>query len=591
MRKIFYIVTLSCACACSGFLDPYPSAIRSEEYILSNPQSMEGLVGQCYSNMTTTYQDNEGAYLDCATDNAVMTSRTNSMGRFAVGVVNPTNDIFQTYWTRDYNSLYNLNLFLKDDNGKKLRYLLDRDLDSLHVRRLVGEAYALRAWFEWDLLQKFGGKAGDGKLYGFPILLEPTKDYSADFKRNSYDDCVKQIIADCDSAYAYLDIAHRDYLVTNPAWLTEQGSVNFGRFDGISTIAMKALVYLTWASPRFNPEGDMERYLTAAQLAKQVMDLKMSTDNVTGGFSPSKKVDWLDPNNPEIIFGSRYSADNSIEKYFYPASFQGSGGMGATQSLVDAFGMADGYPIGQSPTYAYDPQNPYENRDPRLYSVIFYNGRTVKTGSSSKDFSFEMWENGGKDAAAAASANTLTNYYIKKFVYMGVNFSDSKVASMPHSKFYIRWADMVLCFAEAANQYGGPLAPVGGLNARDAIALLRSRTTYDGEAGIKNDPYLDIVALSGKKAFDEFLRNERRIETCFEGKWFFDLRRWSTTLGPLNVEITRPGITRKNDGTFHYEYGVHVENRTFESAYLPIPYSEMLNIPGLIQNEGWEDWQ
>ena len=84
---------------------------------------------------------------------------------------------------------------------------------------------------------------------------------------------------------------------------------------------------------------------------------------------------------------------------------------------------------------------------------------------------------------------------------------------------------MVLAFAEAANRVGGPNAPIDGLTAREAIAWLRSRTTYDGAEGIKSDPYLEQVSLAGKEAFDKFLRNERRIETCFEGTWFFDLRR------------------------------------------------------------------
>ena len=78
---------------------------------------------------------------------------------------------------------------------------------------MQGEAFALRACFEWDLLQKFGGKGTDGQMLGFPIITEV---YGAtdviNVARNTYDECVKQIIADCDSAWKYLPIAHRDYL-------------------------------------------------------------------------------------------------------------------------------------------------------------------------------------------------------------------------------------------------------------------------------------------------------------------------------------------------------------------------------------------
>lgn len=127
-----------------------------------------------------------------------------------------------------------------------------------------------------------------------------------------------------------------------------------------------------------------------------------------------------------------------MERAFYPGGFQGNGAMGATQELVDAFGMADGYPVGESPNYAYDPANPYLNRDPRFYSVIFYNGRSVVTGQTGKTYSFENWSNGGKDAAGTSSKNSLTNYHLKKFVYMGHNWSETSVNKMPHSKFFIR---------------------------------------------------------------------------------------------------------------------------------------------------------
>lgn len=47
-----------------------------------------------------------------------------------------------------------------------------------------------------------------------------------------------------------------------------------------------------------------------------------------------------------------------MERAFYPGGFQGNGAMGATQELVDAFGMADGYPVGESPTMPTIPRIP-----------------------------------------------------------------------------------------------------------------------------------------------------------------------------------------------------------------------------------------
>ena len=250
--------------SCNGFLDPYPSAIRDEEYVISSPTTMQGLIGECYEWISTNYNNNEGAYLDCMTDNAVRTSKTDVISRMAIGVNSPDNNPFQTYWTRDYQGIYNTNLFLKDGNGRKVRYMLDEHLNELLTDMLWGEAYALRAWFQWDLLQKFGGRGTNGELLGFPILTDPVKEWDEGFVRDSYDACVKQILADCDSAYKYLPIAHRDFLVGSPDELTVLGSRNWGRIDGISTVAIKALVYQTWASPRFNPDGDRSRGENAA---------------------------------------------------------------------------------------------------------------------------------------------------------------------------------------------------------------------------------------------------------------------------------------------------------------------------------------
>jgi hypothetical protein len=588
--------------SCNDFLDPYPNAIRSEAYIWTNQATVQGLIGQCYEYMSANYNDNEGAWLDGATDNAVKTSSTDVINRFAAGMLNPTDDPFDDYWIRDYRGIFNVNMFLKDDRGFKTRFLLDEYPNKLLQRRLKGEAFALRAWFQLDLLKKFGGRGTDGQLLGFPILLEPinvggmTPDQikvTIKFSRNTYEECVKQIIADCDSAYKYLPIAHRDFLATNTEDRLVLGSQNWGRMDGITTVAIKSLVYLTWASPRFNENNDLSRWEMAAKYAKEVIDFKMTVDNVVNGFSVSREVNWFDPNNPCIIFASRYKNNNDdMERAFYPGGLQGNGVIGASQELVDAFGMADGYPLGESPKYAYDSQNPYINRDPRFYSVVFYNNRTITTGSSSKAYTFDVNNDDGKDAAGKNSNNSLTNYYIKKFVYSGVNWSDNTISRMPHSKFHIRWAHIVLAFAEAANQFAGPTTPVFGLTAKEAISYLRSRNTYDRLSGLTSDPYLDQIAISGKTAFDRFLRNERRIETCFEGLWFFDMQRWTTTLGELNKEVHGINITKNEaTGSFTYKYDYVSGKRHFTSAYLPIPYREAVNMTDMVQNEGWDSWR
>ncbi len=606
MRKIilfgFLLISFY---SCVDYLEPYPNADRDGDKLWKYATNIQGLVGQAYEYVNTTrnYSDNEGIFLDGATDNAVITSTTHSMRRLAVNTLTIGMDPFLTYWNRDYQGIYLVNLFLKDYHGLNTRFLVNNHFNDILRKRLHGEAYALRAWFYWDLLMKFGGRGG-GNLLGVPIILEPSDvTMENNLARNTYDECVAQIIKDCDSAYKYLPLAHRDFLVTDPNDLSYLGGKNWGRFDGISTRAIKAMVYLTWASPRFNPTNDKSRWDLAAKNAFEVINFKLTRDNVTNGFNPVNGVTWTDPNSPEIIMTTRYYNNNSdIERILHPGGFQGYGEIGPTQELVDAFPMANGLPI-TNPASGYNPANPYANRDPRLYATVFYNTAQLRQNNTGTVwYTFENWSNGGKDAAGRISTNTRTNYYVKKFIYMGFLPSAASPTRQPHSKFIIRWAQMLLTFAEAANHSVGPIDnSTYGMSARTAIQYLRARKTdfnfYNGLGTAvpgAPDSYLSSVASQGEVAFDALVKNERRIELAFEGVRFFDLRRWTTDAdwaSVINQPVHGAGIVRNADNSFTYDLkNTIVEERLFTSPYLPIPYSEILRMSNLVQNEGWESW-
>jgi hypothetical protein len=597
--------------SCAKYLEPYPNGNYDSETMWQYQTLVQGLIGYCYDQVNSNnryYADNEGVYLDGATDDAVVTSSTNVMSRYAVNSMTTSQDPFATYWDRDYRAIRNCNLFLKDRRGFNTKYILNSTWNDLTRNRLQGEAFALRAFFEWDLLQKFGGKGTNGVMLGFPIL---TNVFSAtdnvNLARNTYDECVRQIIADCDSAYKYLPIAHRDYLVAS-ANLGYAGGKYWNRLDGITTRAIKAMVYLTWASPRFNPTNIMARWDSAAANAKKVIDFKMTTDVVTGNsnsFNPINGVVFTNPNSPEIVFGTRWNTSNlTMERLFYPGGFQGTASIGATQELVNSFPMKNGYPI-TNPLSLYDPLNPYLNRDPRFYSTIFYNTALAKKNNTGATmYTFENWNEPtpGKDAAGTKSDNNRTNYYIKKYVYMGWNPTESSPASVTHSKFIVRWAHMLLVFAEAANKVVGPLDAVKyGMSARTAIQYLRARKTYDNANGLgpavptAPDAYLTATAAAGAVAFDALVRNERRIETCFEGLRFYDLRRWTTDADwetVINSPVHGAYITQVPGTPVTYTYNLNyvVEERKFPSPYNPIPYSEVLKMSNLIQNDGWLSW-
>jgi len=128
--------------------------------------------------------------------------------------------------------------------------------------------------------------------------------------------------------------------------------------------------------------------------------------------------------------------------------------------------------------------------------------------------------------------------------------------------------------AEAANEIGGPDHAVGGMSARNVIAAIRER------AGI-NQPDGHLASIGSKEEMRNLIRNERRLELCFEGHRFWDLRRWGLS---LNESVS--GYF--HNGSSYVEIPV-VETRDYPgyAKYLPIPNSEIIKFPALEQNQGW----
>ncbi len=597
MKTIKSAIIIVCIAAVSGcsFLDPLPDGHYTDENYTKYGSIVRGFIDKAYSLIETTYNTTEFIGLDGATDDAVNSSSTHAMRMFANNTIGPSSDPFSRFWSRDYEGINYANMFLEDNLGINTRYLIDNETNALLQKTLQGDAYALRAWFQYDLLKKFGGKSSDGQYLGFPIMLKQSSvdDIdAANLKRDTFEKCVEQIISDCNKALEYLPVANRDFLVEKSQYLNIHGAIRYKMFDQISVTALKAMTYLLWASPAFNPENDLTRWDLAAKNAAETMRLKLEIDGaVTGGFDPTKNFIWTDPNSPEAILPSNHSKNSSMESLFYPNGLKGNANTGPTQELVDAFPMANGYPISD-PRSGYNPDNPYIGRDPRFYATIFYNGAEAKDLSNNVFYTFETDE-GGKDQAGKIQTS-LTNYYFKKYVYMGYNPTDDSPNTAPHSIFHIRWTSICLAYAEAANRASkNPNGTLYGFTPKQAIAYLRSRPTTDGALGIGtagSDPYLDEMANAGWEEFEALVRNESRLETCLEGQRFYNLRRWATSLDKLNCEVSKVIISRKADGSLSYKKET-VEKRNFTSVYLPIPYTEVKRAPGLVQNEGWEHWR
>ena len=191
---------------CSDILDPMPNGGYNEDNLKDYPSMIRGFVIKAYSLLPNSYNGTEYAYLECATDNAVARDQSHAMRRLATGSLSPGDDPFAAWWGRDYEGIYYVNRFLENDLGLNTRYYVNPEIDEAARRLYQGEAYALRAWYQYDLLRKFGGRSADGELLGFPIVTSPR--VGGDLVRDSYDRCVAQILSDCDKALEYLIKVH-----------------------------------------------------------------------------------------------------------------------------------------------------------------------------------------------------------------------------------------------------------------------------------------------------------------------------------------------------------------------------------------------
>lgn len=575
--------------ACS-FLDPLPDGSYNNENMEDHVKLLRGYVDKIYCDLLPVHYANQyNLGLSAATDDALYRVETTSWRKFSNGTALMSENPFESLWNTSYKAINYANLFLEDNVGYNTRYILDEASDKAYRSFLQGSAYGFRAWFHFCLLKAFAGKGTDGRMLGVPLMTQPSKIEDMDYStivRATLDETVRQIRKDCDSAYFYLPYSNRDYPSDPQDNITPSGSALYKGLDKVAIDALRAEVFLFWASPAFNAEGDMERYDSAAFYASRVIRHKIEKEGaLPGGFSVTKKFGWYECNSPEIIWASRHSTAADTEKCCYPKNFGGTANIVPTQELVDAFPMSNGYPISD-PLSGYDPANPYLNRDARFYENIFYNGSQLRRFSNSQlMYTFNTAE-GGNDAPGGSQVSP-TGYYIRKFLWLGWNPFDAKPDTGYRCNYLLRWTRTCLVFAEAANMLGGPMVEKYGYTAKQALSWLRTRAN-----ALSFDAYLETVSASNED-FQNLVKNEWRIETCFEGDRYYNLRRWARDASELNMPLhgakIRQGFSGGSD--MEYDYTTVVEQLEYPSLWSPLPYMEIRRCPNMVQNEGWETWR
>lgn len=558
MQKIFIMLSLislvGVFSSCDEMLDPEPQDLYLEDRFLKDPAWAEGILLRCYVSLPNSY-----SFEETATDDAVTNVLSQGYRRMATGEWSSLYNPVST-WATAYNNIYYANYFLSI--AEKVEWSWESPLrNELFKQKLMGEAYGMRAWYNFQLLQNHGGRDANGNLQGFVILEEPLEK-NVDWKlpRNSFEECVQFIYDDIERGFALLPL---DFTNTDDIDSTRTlGQVNRNRISGRILKALKSRVALYAASQAFGPT--VEKWEAAADASSYLL----KAIGGTAGMSASGETFYLSQTDADIIWRRDPQAINTWERQNFPPSLFGNGQTNPSQNFVDAFPMANGYPISDAAS-GYDENNPYSGRDPRLTHYVIYNGNKIGTrviNTRTED---------ATDGLNNTVTSTRTGYYLKKLMRENVNLAPNVNSTTQHFYTLMRYTELFLNYAEAANEAWGPTGdPRGnGFTAASIIGAIRAR------AGIgQPDDYLSTV--TSKDQMRELIRNERRLELSFEGFRFWDIRRWDL---PLNE--TAKGVAITNN--VHSVMDVEARSYQPHMKYGPIPNPEILKNNNLTQNEGW----
>ncbi len=472
-------------------------ANNAQSFIISQAASENGTYNTAFTQTTEELAGETDYNKEWAQVSYINNHANKYFGqRMGTGINNNT-------WTR----LKQINIFLSEID----KYGIDENTR----KQLKGQMYFWRAWQYFELVRLFGG---------VPLVLEAqdpiTAGESAKIPRSSTSQCIDQICADLDLATSMLP----------GKWAPK----DWGRITSGAAAAFKGRVLLTWASPLFNRSDDRERWKRSydANLAA----VKLLNDN---GFMLYEKGNlanataWANMfleeiDNPEavIVFGfnnitsGNTQKNNGWEQATRSKEILGSGSVSPTKEMLDAFPMKDGKPKENS-SYSYSLSKFYKNRDPRFYKTFIYNGAPWPYSGNT---TYKQWTYVWK-ATATTSANTSTEgngnanasgIYLCKANNPNATNGNGNFSFSTTDFMEMRYAEVVLNLAESAIGYDKLDEGLAG------IESIRKR------AGVENlDSHYGISDAVGSrdKLFAAVL-NERKIEFAYEGKRFWDLRRW-----------------------------------------------------------------
>lgn len=432
-------------------------------------------------------------------------------------------------------------------------------------RQLKAEAKMIIALHYTDMYRHFGGLPWVDRAY--------TATEDTTLPRLTSLETLNKIVALIDEAAPDLP-----WVIANPA-------VDDGRFTRASALGLKARLLLFGASPLFNDtepylageastkkmtwhgQKDMNLWKRAADAAKEIIDNGSYSLVNTGNPRRDFQNAYYRRGGREVLISTRTrfrSGDYWAGNYYFYQSAGGYGTANPTKEYADMFPMADGTPF--DPIEGYKTQNPWENRDPRMYETILVNGDTYR-GRPAELFI------GGLERLSLNGGAARTGFALRKFLLDRNDATSTRsIVQWP----YLRMSEIYLTYAEALNEFNNGPTP----EAYQAVNIVRNRVGLN-----------DLPDGLSQTAFRAAVLNERACEFGFEEVRWFDLIRWKRddifkkTLHGVNT-------TRNPNGSFTYTVAP-LQDRFWKNNWSPkwylsaFPPNEVNKGYGLVQNPGW----
>lgn len=335
--------------------------------------------------------------------------------------------------------------------------------------------------------------------------------------------------------------------------------------------------------------------------------------------------------NPELIFTRGTNQPNEgIEQmviHQLPRSATGWNTHGLTQKLVDAYYMNDGSDVpgkdqeigrgdGSSRTKGYVTQADYEAkkyrplrpgvslqyayREPRFYASVAYNGsfwtllNETKEENRNKQIFYYSADSKGNGFNSANGYWLRTGFGIKKFVHPSDTYEGGQSSRIiPKAETAIRYADILLMYAEALNELSGsyniPSWRGGSYSiSRDIGEIQKGVHPVRIRAGV---PDYSASMYGNKNELRKVLKRERFIELMGEGQRYYDLRRWMDA--PVEEALPVYGcnvlMNEKERDLFYQPVAIWTLKTTFADKmwFWPIGHIELKRNKNLTQNPGW----